>query len=52
MDIYEALYKDERKKNEQLQATLTQIRNDYAHLKAVHEILMHRLRIIVEGEGR
>ncbi len=52
MDKFEHLYRTEKEKNEQLEARLTQMRNDYEHLKAVHEILIHRIRIIADGVGR
>jgi hypothetical protein len=53
MDKFEFLYREEHKRAEQLQGELNQIQADYAHLKAVHDILIHRLKTIVEsGENR
>lgn len=52
MDKFETLYKLEKQKNEQLSAQLAQVQSDYAHLKAIHEILLHRLKIIVDGVAK
>lgn len=53
MDRFEFLYREEHKRAEQLQGELTQLQADFAHLKAVHDILIHRLKTIVEsGENR
>lgn len=53
MERFEFLYREEHKRAERLQDELTQLQADYAHLKAVHDILIHRLKTIVEsGENR
>lgn len=49
MNTYEILYREEKKKREQTEAQLNIIKGEYEHLKSIHEILLHRLKIIVEG---
>ena len=53
MNTYEILYCEEKKKREQTEERLNALKAEHDRLKAIHEILLHRLKTIVEaGEGR